>query len=138
LGVGVKAGAFDAATWDAWFRRRRRDNVLLLFLDKPHMGNGPLPIGSLHVRDFAPLRTQRRLAELTADARGFVRFSCLHCPRTGEVALADLRARFRPDEGLVNILNTLLPADCPGAVRDPSGVVRCGFCYSDLKRTPDA
>jgi hypothetical protein len=105
-----------------------------MFTDERDPETGPLPIGALHVRDFAPMRTQRRLAELGADAAGLVRFSCLHCPRTGEVALADLRARFAPDEGLVNILNTLLPADCPRAARDPSGVVRCGFCYDDLKR----
>jgi hypothetical protein len=90
------------------------------------------PIGGTHARDFAAVRQQRTLAELTGDAEGFVRFGCLKCPRTGKVELAKLRARFAPSEGLVNILNRLAPADCPLAGEDPWGNHPCGFCYRDL------
>ena len=89
-------------------------------------------IGQTHSRDFSMHRTQRRLAELRADDQGFVRFRCLKCPRTGKVELAKLRKRFRATEGLVNILNTLAPTDCPMASADPWGNRPCGFCYRDL------
>jgi hypothetical protein len=101
------------------------------------MENRPLSIGSLHARDFAPLRTQRILADLSPDGQGQVRFGCLSCERTGAVPLAILRVRFAPTEGLVNILNALLPADCRRAARDASGHVGCGFCYGDPKGRPD-
>lgn len=97
---------------------------------------GPLPIGSLHVRDFAELRQQRQLSELTADAGGYVRFDCGGCPRTGKIRLADLQARFRPDAGLVDILNALAPKDCPKARPDPWGHRPCRFQYRDLARQP--
>jgi hypothetical protein len=100
-----------------------------------HRG-GPLPIGSLHVRDFAELRRQRPLSELTADEGGFVRFACLKCPRTGKVRLASLHARFAPTEGLVGILNDLAPKDCPLAGPDPWSSRACGFCYRDLASRP--
>jgi len=90
------------------------------------------PIGHMHVRDFAPLREQRPLSELTADEGGYVRFVCRSCPRTGKVKLEALRARFSPDAGLVNILNTLLPADCPEAKPNPWGIRACRFSYRDL------
>lgn len=97
------------------------------------MADGPLPIGSLHVRDFrADLRVQRTLADLTGDDRGDVSFACLKCPHQGKMALAELRARFRPDAGLVDILNVLMPSGCVKAARDPSGSRACGFCYRDL------
>lgn len=89
-------------------------------------------IGHTHVRDFDLRRSQRALAELAADDAGYVRFSCLKCPRTGLVELAQLRARFRPTEGLVNILNSLAPPDCPLAAPDASGNRTCGYCYRDL------
>jgi hypothetical protein len=97
------------------------------------MGTGPLPIGSLHVRDFDGLRTQRTLAELKADAHGLVQFRCLKCPRTEAVPMAVLTARFRATAGLVDILNALAPADCPQAGVDVSGNHPCGFCYGELK-----
>ena len=96
------------------------------------MGNGPLPIGSLHSRDFAPMRTQVPLSALKADAQGYVRFDCKLCQRTGQIPLADLTARFRPTEGLVNILNAVLPEDCPKSKPDPSGMRPCGFRYRDI------
>jgi hypothetical protein len=96
------------------------------------MTNGPMPIGQMHVRDFADLRQQRTLAELPADAEGFVHFRCRKCPRTEKVELATLQARFRTTEGLVNILNTLAPTDCALAGADPWGNHPCGFCYRDL------
>jgi len=96
------------------------------------MGNGPLPIGSLHVRDFDDFRTQRPLSDLTADESGHVRFACLKCPCTGKVLLSALHARFRPTDGLVGILNLLAPSDCPLAGADPWGNHPCGFCYRDL------
>jgi hypothetical protein len=114
-------------------RTRQPAHVLLLF----EMANGPLPIGSLHVRDFAPLRTQRPLSDLTADADGYIRFACLKCPRQGKVALAKLRERFQPTEGLVNILNTLAPTDCQHGGVDAWGNHACGFCYRDLGRPRD-
>jgi hypothetical protein len=86
----------------------------------------------MHVRDFAQQREQRSLASLTADEGGYVRFVCLHCPRTGKIPLATLRERFRPDAGLVDILNAMLPEDCAKSVPDPSGIRACGFCYRDL------
>jgi hypothetical protein len=48
------------------------------------------------------------------------------------VALAKLRERFAPGAGLVNILNTLLPKDCPNAAPDPWGVRSRKFHYRDL------
>jgi hypothetical protein len=90
------------------------------------------PLGGTHARDFADFRQQRTLAELTADPEGYVRFRCLKCPRTGKVELAKLRERFKPSEGLVNILNTLVPTDCNLAGADPWGNHPCGFCYRDL------
>ncbi|HEY2749763.1 hypothetical protein [Phenylobacterium sp.] len=101
----------------------------------PHKPSGPLPIGSLHARDFAPMRTQRTLAEAPADSQGYVRFSCLNrdCSRTGKIRLAALQQRFAPGEGLVNILNAVMPKDCPRSAPDPWGSRRCGFCYRDLR-----
>lgn len=96
------------------------------------MEKPPLPIGRMHVRDFAAGNEQRRLATLQADGEGYVRFTCSKCPRTGKVRLAKLRERFSPSEGLVNILNTLAPKDCPHAQPDPSGNHACGFRYRDL------
>ncbi len=90
------------------------------------------PIGGTHSRDFGELKQQRQLSELRADERGYVRFRCLKCPRTGKVELAKLKERFAPDAGLVDILNTLLPVDCAKTERDPWGHVACGFCYRDL------
>jgi hypothetical protein len=86
----------------------------------------------MHARDFGEMREQRTLAELGADDLGYVRFVCAGCPRTGKVALAKLRERFAPGAGLVNILNTLLPKDCPHAAPDPWGVRSCKFRYRDL------
>lgn len=91
------------------------------------------PLGGTHARDWRALREQVPLAELRADARGFVRFDCKSCPHTGEIALADLRRRFAPDAGLVNILNTIRPNDCPGAGADFQGFNRCGIRYRDLE-----
>lgn len=103
------------------------------------MGNGPLPIGSLHSRDFADdLRTQRTLAELPADERGYVRLACLHCPRVGKISLAKLQERFAPTAGLNNILHAIMPKDCPKSERDAWGIIRCGFCYRDLGGRHDA
>jgi len=90
------------------------------------------PIGGTHARDWQPLREQVALANVPVDARGDVRFGCRRCPHTGKVAAADLRARFAPDAGLVNILNALRPKDCPGAGVDFQGFNRCGFYYRDL------
>lgn len=87
---------------------------------------------TIHHRDFSLHRMQRTLSALTADDQGFVRFACLKCPRTGKVALAALQARFAPEEGLVNILNTLAPKACALAKADPWGNRACGFCYRDL------
>jgi hypothetical protein len=92
------------------------------------------PIGGTHVRDFDDLRQQRPLSDLRADHLGHVRFACSLCPRTGEIRLADLRARFPAQAGLVNVLNAVRPADCPHAERDASGTLRCGFHYRDLDR----
>lgn len=78
------------------------------------------------------MRTQRTLDTLPADAEGFVRFRCLSCPRTGKIALAKLQERFAPDAGLVNVLNAIMPPDCPKAGADPWGNHPCGFCYRDL------
>jgi hypothetical protein len=89
-------------------------------------------MGSLHSRDFAEMRQQVPLSEVPVDAGGYVRFSCTICPRTGRIALADLQARFRPREGLVNILNAVAPKDCPKVAPDPWGNHPCGFCYRDL------
>jgi len=91
------------------------------------------PIGGTHARDFAQLRAQRPLSDLTADEGGYVRFRCMSCPRTGKVRLSALQERFKPTEGLVGILNTLLPKDCAKREPDPWGNVLCGFCYRDLK-----
>ena len=96
------------------------------------MRDRPLPIGSTHARDYTPTREQRTLAELSADDLGYVRFRCLHCPRTAKVQLAKLRERFAPGAGLVNVLNAIRPRDCRQAAPDPWGVVHCGFCYRDL------
>ena len=90
------------------------------------------PLGGTHARDWQPLREQVPLAEAPVDARGFVRFNCRACPRTGKIALADLKARFAPDAGLVNILNAIRPTDCPGAGFDAVGHNRCGIYYRDL------
>ena len=90
------------------------------------------PIGRMHVRDFAPARTQRPLSDLTADGLGYVRFDCGGCPRTGKVRLEALKARFAPDTGLVNVLNSILPQDCPLRDPDPSGSRLCRFRYRDL------
>ncbi|RAK59879.1 hypothetical protein DJ021_08700 [Phenylobacterium hankyongense] len=87
---------------------------------------------TIHDRDFSLHRTQRPLAELRADAQGFVRFNCSKCPRTGKVRLAKLRERFPPTEGLVDILLRLTPTDCEFAERSPWGTRQCGFCYRDL------
>jgi hypothetical protein len=96
------------------------------------MSDRPLPIGSLHAREFAPMRTQVPLSELRADGEGDVRFACKQCPRTEKIPLVDLQARFQPSEGLVNILNCILPDDCPRAGRNSSGLRECGFHYRDL------
>jgi hypothetical protein len=96
------------------------------------MGNGPLPIGSTHARDYAPMREQLPLSSLTADESGFVRFKCSKCPRLEKAPLAKLRERFHPDAGLVNILNAILPTDCPNATPNASGIRSCGFHYRDL------
>jgi hypothetical protein len=100
-----------------------------------HKG-GPLPIGSLHVRDFAELRQQVPLRDLTADEAGLVWFECTACPRQESHPLSQMRARFHPDAGLVNILNALKPKDCPKARPDPWGNHPCGFRYRDLGRRP--
>jgi hypothetical protein len=89
-------------------------------------------IGGMHARDFDDFRQQRPLSDLTADHLGYVRFACKRCPRTGRIRLADLRARFPPEAGLVNILNAVMPKDCPGNARDAQGIKRCGFHYRDL------
>jgi len=78
------------------------------------------------------MRTQVPLSDLQPDAHGYVHFDCKLCERTAQIPLADLKARFRPTEGLVNILNQLLPQDCPKAHPDPSGIRACGFRYRDL------
>jgi hypothetical protein len=96
------------------------------------MSDGRTPIGHMHARDFAPMREQRPLSSLTADAGGYVRFACRSCQRTGKVKLSALRERFRPNEGLVNILNTLLPKECPKAAPNPWGIRSCKFRYRDL------
>ncbi|THD56534.1 hypothetical protein [Phenylobacterium sp.] len=96
------------------------------------------PPGYMKTRDFAPMRQQVPLSELTGDARGDVWFACTRCPHAERRALADLRARFAPDAGLVNILNTLRPKDCPKSERNASGIVGCGFHYRDLARGPSA
>jgi hypothetical protein len=90
------------------------------------------PIGGTHARDWRPLREQVPLSELRADAAGFVHLDCRACPRTEKIALADLRARFAPDAGLVNILNAIRPTDCPHAGFDAVGHNRCGIYYRDL------
>jgi hypothetical protein len=90
------------------------------------------PIGETHSRDFNLDRQQVRLAELQGDADGFVWFCCKVCPRTDRIALDELRARFTPGAGLVNILNALRPKDCPGAGVDFQGFNRCGIRYRDL------
>jgi hypothetical protein len=95
------------------------------------------PIGGTHARDFDQLQQQTPLAELRADERGFVRFDCKICPRTGEIALADLRARFALNAGLVGILNAIRPSDCPGAGVDFQGFNRCGYRYRDLAGRAD-
>ncbi|MGH6909797.1 MAG: hypothetical protein ACREE0_14590 [Phenylobacterium sp.] len=90
------------------------------------------PIGETHARDFSLDRQQVRLAELRGDAEGSVRFCCRVCPHTGEIALDELRARFGPGAGLVNVLNAIRPTDCPGAGVDFQGFNRCGIRYRDL------
>lgn len=90
------------------------------------------PYGGMHSRDFSTYRQQRTLGEAPVDGRGDVRFACTRCPRTGKVAMAELRARFSPQAGLVNILNALLPADCGKSKRTPGGHVECGYYYRDL------
>ena len=90
------------------------------------------PLGGTHANDWRPVREQVPLAELPADARGFVRFDCKACPRTHKIAMADLRARFSPDAGLVNILNAIRPKDCPHAGFDAFGHNRCGIYYRAL------
>lgn len=90
------------------------------------------PIGGTHARDWEPLRTQVSLTNVPVDDRGYVRFNCKTCPHAGEIAVADLRARFAPDAGLVNILNAIRPKDCPGAGADFQGFNRCGIYYRDL------
>jgi hypothetical protein len=90
------------------------------------------PIGQTHDRDFSLHRQQVPLAELRADAEGFVHFRCKACPRTDRIALAELKARFAPEAGLVNILNAIRPKDCPGAGVDFQGFNRCGIHYGDL------
>lgn len=94
--------------------------------------SGMSQIGQTHARDFGLHRQQVPLAELQADPEGFVRFCCKVCPHTGKIALVDLRARFAPDAGLVNILNAIRPHDCPGAGLDFQGFNRCGIHYRDL------
>jgi hypothetical protein len=91
------------------------------------------PIGHMHARDFAPMRTQVPLSDLRADEAGWVRFTCKRCPRTGKVRLEALKARFSPDEGLVDILNMLLPADCPHAEPNAWDIRSCGWRYRDLR-----
>jgi len=92
------------------------------------------PIGQMHARDFDTYRQQRSLSELVPDIGGYIRFGCLHgdCQRTGKIPLAVLQARYRPQAGLVDILNALRPKDCPKGKPDPSGSRRCGWCYRGL------
>lgn len=90
------------------------------------------PIGGTHARDFDSVPMQVPLTNLSADERGYVRFRCMVCPRTGKIRLSDLHARFKPTDGLVNILNAVRPKDCTKSPPDPWGIVRCGFCYRDL------
>jgi hypothetical protein len=94
------------------------------------------PHQPIHARDFAPMRQQRPLAELPADANGLVWFACSRCDRTGAIALATLRERYPPQTGLVAILNALAPADCVGAAAGPTGASPCGYYYRDLARGP--
>jgi hypothetical protein len=95
-------------------------------------------IGQTHARDFSLYRMQTPLADLRADAQGFVHFCCKACPRTDRIALDDLRARFAQDAGLVNVLNAIRPDDCPGAGVDFQGFNRCGIYYRDLGGQADA
>ena len=95
------------------------------------MQNQKTPIGGTHARDWQPLREQAPLSALKPDDAGFVHFECVACPRTDKIALADLRARFAPDAGLVNILNAIRPTDCPHAGFDAVGHNRCGIYYRD-------
>lgn len=91
------------------------------------------PHDPIHARDFAPMRQQRSLAELTGDSAGWVRLSCSQCPRQAKVALSDLRQRFAPREGLVNVLNILASERCARTRADASGTSRCGLRYRDLR-----
>jgi hypothetical protein len=90
------------------------------------------PIGGTHARDFALVREQVPLCELKPDEAGYVRLACRACPRTDKIPLADLKARFAPEAGLVNILNAIRPTDCPGAGFNAVGHNRCGIYYRDL------
>ena len=87
---------------------------------------------TIHHRAFGLQRTQVTLAELPADAEGFVRFWCRRCPRTDRIPLATLKARFAPEAGLVNILNAIKPPDCPLAGEDAQGNHPCDYRYRDL------
>ena len=90
------------------------------------------PLGGTHARDFKPMRQQAPLSELTAGEDGYVRFSCSRCPRTGKIRLAELHARFAPEAGLVNVLNTVAPRDCGRRSRKHAGDPGCGWYYRDL------
>ena len=91
------------------------------------------PHEPIHARDFAPLRQQRPLTDLTADETGSVRLSCSRCPRQETVALLELHQRFSPQAGLVDVLNALAAGYCAKARSDASGTRHCGLCYRDLR-----
>lgn len=96
------------------------------------MANGPMPLDqALDLWNESGFTPQVRLGAYPTEE--WVNLKCLKCDRKGRLSKARLLAEHGPNKGLVDLINTLRPDNCPHNTRTVEGFNPCGICYADLK-----